>query len=471
MNKKYESLTKKELIALIEQKDKLLSNKEYGLVWADESEQEDVVLLCQKNKPIIVEDKSKAIKTDDSVANLLIEGDNFHSLTVLKESYFNQVDFIYIDPPYNTGSKNDFKYNDCWVTKNDSCIHSKWLNFMYKRLLLAKDLMSNSGVIFISIGEKELSNLNLVCEKIFGRENFLTIITRLSKSASDKGSHFAPSCDYIICYAKDKNSLNPENFYEQADESLYKKSDEYGKYRDDVAFYQASLDPLRGCINQRYFIKAPDGSYLIPPGVVFPEKISDAAFVRPKSKNDKVWRWSYETYLKQKDLLVFKQTKNSPLVDENGKKAKYNVYTKSYYSQRSEKGVKPRNFLTDKKFLNRKGTDHLKTMGLNFTYSKPKELVMHLLSIVHLPNDALILDFFAGSGTTGEAVLELNQKEKTQRRFILCTNNEENICSEICYPRIKKVITGYIKNEDKETSCFVEGLGGNLLYYKTGFFK
>ena len=125
----------------------------------------------------------------------------------------------------------------------------------------------------------------------------------------------------------------------------------------------------------------------------------------------------------------------------------------------------------DKKFLNRKGTDHLKTMGLNFTYSKPKELVMHLLSIVHLPNDALILDFFAGSGTTGEAVLELNQKEKTQRRFILCTNNEENICSEICYPRIKKVITGYIKNEDKETSCFVEGLGGNLLYYKTGFFK
>ena len=288
MNKKYESLTKKELIALIEQKDKLLSNKEYGLVWVDESDQEDVVLLCQKNKPIIVEDKSKAIKTDDSVANLLIEGDNFHSLTVLKESYFNQVDFIYIDPPYNTGSKNDFKYNDCWVTKNDSCIHSKWLNFMYKRLLLAKDLMSNSGVIFISIGEKELSNLNLVCEKIFGRENFLTIITRLSKSASDKGSHFAPSCDYIICYAKDKNSLNPENFYEHADESLYKKSDEYGKYRDDVAFYQASLDPLRGCINQRYFIKAPDGSYLIPPGVVFPEKISDAAFVRPKSKNDKV---------------------------------------------------------------------------------------------------------------------------------------------------------------------------------------
>jgi len=128
-------------------------------------------------------------------------------------------------------------------------------------------------------------------------------------------------------------------------------------------------------------------------------------------------------------------------------------------------GTKPRNFLIEKKFLNRRGTDYLKTLGLDFPYSKPKELIIHLIKITHTAKDAIILDFFAGSGTTGEAVLELNQEEKSQRKFILCTNNEGQIAEEVCYPRLEKIIKGYIKkNKVDET---IKGLGSNLQYFQT----
>jgi len=132
---------------------------------------------------------------------------------------------------------------------------------------------------------------------------------------------------------------------------------------------------------------------------------------------------------------------------------------------RKEKGVKPRNFLVDKSFLNSRATNHLKNLGLDFPYSKPKELITHLIEITHTPKNAIILDFFAGSGTTGEAVLELNQKEKTQRKFILCTNNEGKIAEEVCYPRLEKIIKGYVKKNKVNEN--IKGLGGNLQYFQT----
>ncbi len=182
-------------------------------------------------------------------------------------------------------------------------------------------------------------------------------------------------------------------------------------------------------------------------------------------EGDGRWRWSKETYLKQTHLLVFKETKSSPLLDQNGKKAKYNIYTKSYLEERKDKGTKPRNFLVDKKFLNRRGSDYLKTRGLDFPYSKPKELIDHLMRVAHVPANAIILDFFAGSGTTGEAVLDLNNEDGGKRRFILCTNNEGEIAEKVCYPRIEKIIKGYIK-KSKESEK-IKGLGGNLQYFNT----
>lgn len=465
MPKDYSKLEKEDLLKLVKKQEAELDSKKYGLVWDKEKEPEQVVLDCENNLPILKRITKKEIKTDKSDDNILIEGDNYHSLTCLNYTHKGKVDLIYIDPPYNTGKKDEWKYNDKFIDENDSYRHAKWLNMMEKRLELAKNLLKEEGVIFISIGEQEVSNLNLLCGKVFRHENFLTLIARISKTASDKGNHFAPSCDYIVCYAKNKAQIDTSNFYDEVDEDLYTKEDKDGIYRDDIALYQSALDPMRGCINQRYYILCPDGSLVIPPGNIFPKEKNEASHIKPATKEDKVWRWAFETYLKQKHLLVFKETKTSPLLDQNGKQARYNIYTKSYLEGRRDKGTKPRNFLTDKKFLNRRGTDYLKTLGLDFPYSKPKELIEHLIRIAHIPNDAIILDFFAGSGTTGEAVLDFNDEDKGKRKFILCTNNEGQIIEEVCYPRIEKIIKGYTKqSKDKE---IISGLGGNLQYFAT----
>jgi len=462
MAKDFSKLSKEELLKLVEKQKAELDAKKYGLVWDKEREPEQVVLDCENNLPILKRIAKKEIRTDESDDNIFIEGDNYHSLTVLNYTHKGKIDFIYIDPPYNTGKKDEWKYNDKFIDENDSYRHAKWLNMMEKRLELSKHLLKENGVIFISIGEQEVSNLNLLCGKIFRHENFLTIISRISKTASDKGSHFAPSCDYIVCYAKNKANIDTSNFYDEVDEDLYTKEDENGKYRDDIALYQSALDTRP---NQRYFIKCPDGSLVIPPGKSMPKEKKEGAKANP-IKGDGVWRWAIDNGFKdKKHLLVFKKTKNSPLLDQNGNKAKYNIYTKSYLEERRDKGIKPRNFLVDKKFLNRRGSDYLKTLGLDFPYSKPKELINHLMKIAHIPQDAIILDFFAGSGTTGEAVLDLNNKDKGKRRFILCTNNEGQIAEEVCYPRIEKIIKGFIKQNNDKTK--IEGLSGNLQYYKT----
>ena len=443
---KYQKLSKEELLKLVEKQDTELESKKYGLLWDREKEPEQVVLDCENNLPILKRITEKEIRTDESDDNIFIEGDNYHSLTVLNYTHKGKIDVIYIDPPYNTGKKDEWKYNDKFIDDNDSYRHAKWLNMMEKRLELSKHLLKEDGVIFISIGEQEVANLNLLCGKVFRHENFLTLISRISKTASDKGNIFAPSCDYIVCYAKNKAKIDTSNFYDEVDEDLYTKEDKDGRYRDDVALYQSGLIGLRP--NCRYFIKAPDGSKVIPP-------------------EGKFWRWEPKTSEKNKALLVFKETKNSPLLDQNGKKAKYNIYTKSYLEERRDKGTKPRNFLVDKKFLNRRGSDYLKTLGLDFPYSKPKELIDHLMRIAHIPQDAIILDFFAGSGTTGEAVLDLNNEDKGKgkRKFILCTNNEGQIAEEVCYPRIEKIIKGYTKKS--KNSEKIKGLGGNLQYFKT----
>ncbi len=454
MTKDYSILTREELIKIVKKQDAELDLKSYGIVWDREKEPEQVVLDCENNLPILKRISKKEINTDNSDDNIFIEGDNYHALTVLNYTHKGKIDFIYIDPPYNTGKKDEWKYNDKFIDENDSYGHAKWLNMMEKRIELAKNLLKEDGVIFISIGEQEVSNLNLLCSKIFRPENFLTLISRISKTASDLGNHFAPSCDYVVCYAKNKANIDTSNFYDEVDEDLYTKEDKDGKYRDDVALYQKSLKDIRP--NQKYFIDCPNGSKVIHPYSKLDEIMRDG---------DGRWRWSKETYFKNKHLLVFKKTKNSPLLDQDGKQAKYNIYTKSYLEDRKDKGIKPRNFLIDKKFLNRRGTDYLKTLGVDFPYSKPKELIDHLMKITHIPQDAIVLDFFAGSGTTGEAVLDINKEETTKRKFILCTNDEGGIAKEVCYPRIEKIIKGYIKQSKKSEK--IKELRGNLQYFET----
>jgi adenine-specific DNA-methyltransferase len=175
--------------------------------------------------------------------------------------------------------------------------------------------------------------------------------------------------------------------------------------------------------NQRYYIECPDGSFVIPPGNVFPEEVKDGAKVIPESNQDKCWRWSHDTYLKKKDMLLFTHArKNCPLVDENGNPSKWNVYDKVYFEAEEHKSFLPEDIIYD--YPNSQGTKELLDLGINFSFAKPTGLVKYLMEIVHFNSDDIILDFFSGSGTTGDACMRLNQEDNGTRRFILVQTPE-----------------------------------------------
>lgn len=424
-------------------------DESYDFTWVGKKQ-----AMIEANKPI---NKTLRPCREDSLnwentENLYIEGDNLEVLKLLQESYLNKVKMIYIDPPYNTGN-DSFIYPDDYTTNKDKYdeevgaidesgyrmfkntetngrFHSSWCSMMYPRLKLARNLLSDDGVIFISIDDHEVTNLKKISDEIYGESNLLGIISRVAKTASNKGTYFAPSVDYVLIYCKNNEKIHP--FIGNVDEKLYKKIEKEGKrqgekYRDDVALYQSALDPMRGCKNQRYYIKAPDNSLLIPPGNVFPAKKQDAEYVEPQSHTDKVWRWSFTSYLENKDLLVFKQTKNSPLLDETGKQAKYNIYTKSYLNDRKETGTLPRTLWDG--FINRKGADLLKKLDIPFDFSKPIELIVYMMTIMNINDTSYtILDFFSGSATTAHAVMQLNAEDGGKRKFIMVQLPE--VCDE-----------------------------------------
>lgn len=365
----------------------------------------------------------------DTTENLYIEGDNLEVLKLLQKSYHNKIKMIYIDPPYNTG--HDFVYKDNFkdnlqnyleitgqtdedgnkITTNSESngrYHTDWLNMMYPRLRLARNLLTDDGVIFISIGQAEIHNITKMCDEIYGEDNRIGMVSRVTKTASNNGTYFAPTLDYVLCYAK--NIINVSKFKDKVDLSLYKKTETEGvhkgeKYRDDVALYQAALNDLRP--NQKYFIECPDGSKAIPPCSILDEVMREG---------DGRWRWSKEKYLESKDLLVFKRTDRSPLLDEFGNKSKYNIYTKSYLNERAESGTLPRELWSD--FINRKGADYLKKLDIPFDFSKPYELLQYIMEIATIKYDDIVLDFFSGSATTAEAVIRANVEDGGNRKFI-----------------------------------------------------
>ena len=364
----------------------------------------------------------------DTTQNLYIEGDNLEVLKLLQKSYSGKIKIIYIDPPYNTGK--DFVYKDNYKdnlknykevtgqidsegnklstnSDSDGRYHSNWLNMMYPRLKLARNLLSDDGVIFMSIDDNEIDNLKKIGYEIFGEINLVSTITRVTKTTSFRGNHISPSKDYLIVIAKDIELLKP--FSDEVDENQFKKIEKQGerigeKYRDDIAFYLSTLETRP---NQRYFIQCPDGTKVLPPGKTFPPDI-------PK-KGDGVWRWNYESFMDKKDLIVFKKSDRSPLIDENGKQAKWNLYTKSYLSDKLENGNIPRDFWTG--FLNREGTKDLKELNIPFDFPKPVRLIENIIKITGI-NKGYVLDFFSGSSTTAHAIFKLNCEQDKSLNFI-----------------------------------------------------
>lgn len=439
---KYSEFSKEELLALVEKQDNELSSKKYGLVWDAEREPEKVVLDCENNLPVLKRVKGKEVrepKNNSLEDNILIEGDNYHALTVLNYTHQEKIDVIYIDPPYNTGNK-DFKYNDKYVDREDGYRHSKWLNFMEKRLNLAKDLLSDSGVIFISIDDHEQAQLRLLCDLIFGAENFIGEIIRKTKSMTgDEGAGFNLQHEILIIYSKNKRSVNL--FGEDKDYNAYKNPD------NDIKGDWVSGDPSAKSGGDSTYFK----------------------IVNPYTKNydlpplGRYWAFSQNTlkeYIKNGKIVFKKKYKK----DERG-------FIFKRYKNELKENTNPVNslFAIDSDFMNQVGTKELKEIFNKeiFNNPKPTSFIKKIIKFSS-KNNSTVLDFMAGSGTTGHAVLELNKEDGGNRKFILCTNNENKICEEITYPRLERVIRGYKKNGDGEK---VEGLGGNLQYFRTDLIK
>ncbi len=418
-----------------------LKQLNYGLVWLDvpEAFEDDV----ENKLPILEEVPKLAINSKDGKpTHLLIEGDNYHALTCLNYTHKGKVDVIYIDPPYNTGS-DGFKYKDKRFLKeypdgtevpiDHPLRHSYWLSFMKKRLELAKDILKDAGVIFISIDDNEYAQLKLLCDEIFGEKNFIQNFMWLhGKGKKDTWSRTLQQ--YILCYAKDKSKLNPWIVLNSANYNYQNPdNDKRGAwFSGSISFSEERSNKK----HKNYFeIKSPSG-------IVWKRQ----------------WQCSYEEmkdYLKQKKIFF-------------GLAPKYDAVPRIKIFPDDISEQIPSNII-DGVGTTREAQKSLDGMFGEkvLDYPKPVGLIRHLLDISFGSDDILVLDFFAGSGTTGEAVLELNKKDNGRRRFILITNNDEitngkkhKIMSDVCYPRVKNIIRGYNGNE---------GLGNSIRYFKAAF--
>ena len=442
-----------ESLIAINQIENELTSKKYGLVWEEHEEEVDVKM--RTHIPVFTEVEAKEIvgASESEQYNFLLEGDNLHSLKLLEKTHKGKIDVIYIDPPYNTGNK-DFKYDDTFVDKLDSYKNSKWLSFMWSRLKVAHKLLSSEGIIFISIDDNELYPLKMICDEIFGEQCFVTNLIWQKKTGASDAKGIATITEYILVYVKDyavMDSVFDKN-YEAFDAKRYRYKDEY--FNERGPFYYDSLD--RGSVRYsdtlNYSIKSPNGDDIYPNG-------------RKNFENDGwTWKWSKEKVewgIRNGFIDITPSSKK-----ENGWAVRYKIYLNVDNENRPiGKSAPYKNLITT--ILNANAAADIKKMFNGktvFQYSKPVGLMGFLLSC-EKNKKALILDFFAGSGTTGQAVLEKNMEDGGNRHFILCTNNENNICEGVTYQRLKTVITG----KCADGSQYSEGLPANLKYYKTDF--
>lgn len=441
---KYKNLTREQLLEKIKQ----LEKHRYGLVWEDKLE--DVAEQCEQDLPVLHEEISKEIDLDESKPfNIIIEGDNYHALYTLSFTHRRKVDVIYIDPPYNTGNKT-WKYNNAFVDTEDRFRHSKWLSFMNKRLRLAKSLLKETGILVCAIDDYELAGLKLLLDNIFGEHNKLGNCVVVHNPGGRQDEKFFPTAhEYMLVYAKNISYANIGTL-ELSHEKIgqYKKSDKNGSYklrgfrrsgsnsrREDRPnlFYPIYINEDTSEMSINNF----NGSLMLLP-------IDDKGIER-------CWRWNAETFEMKKDNYI----------ELKKVKGHIGLYVKE--REDDNKGEKPKTIWNKPKYAAVSGTSTLKsifnTTNKIFDYPKSVNLLIDIFSVTTKPN-SLILDFFAGSGTTGQAILELNQRDNGNRQFILCTNNENKICEEVTYPRIKKVINGYNNSNP---------IPSNLKYFKTSF--
>ncbi|MCH5250391.1 MAG: site-specific DNA-methyltransferase [Lachnospiraceae bacterium] len=421
-----------ESLIAINQIEKELVSKRYGLVW--EEHEENVDVMMRDNVPVFTEvPEREIIEAPEAGYNFLLEGDNLHSLHLLEKTHREKVDVIYIDPPYNTGGK-DFKYDDTFIDEKDGFRHSKWLSFMYERLNLARNLLKKSGVLFASIDDNEVSQLKLLCDEVFGANNFVGMILWKKKTNGNNMGWLPPVHDYIICYAKSIDNIFDMG-YEISEEESYEK---YSNPDNDPRGPWTTTDLSANHKGPYFSITNPKtGEIFYPP-------------------EGRYWVFNESEVKKRIEdgRIIFGKSGNARPVQR--------VFAKDRgFSKRKAESW------WDKQAMNADATQELKDIfgvAKVFSHPKPSKLIQNIIAIA-CGKEGTILDFFAGSGTTAQAILELNQQDGGNRKFILCTNNENNICEDLTYQRIKTVITG----KRKDGTEYSEGIPANLKYYCTDF--
>ena len=408
------------------------SETQYGLRWMDVPEAFDD--KAENAVPILEEVKEKAITSEDGKpTHILIEGDNYHALTCLNYTHKGAIDVIYIDPPYNTGS-DGFIYKDkrvldkfpdgTTVPTDHPLRHSYWLSFMHKRLQLAKNLLSKRGVIFISIDDNEQANLKLLCDQVFGEKNFVGTLIHQRAKGGGQAKHIVKGHDYILLYSSFINNISLARkkvvqnktieingeYYIKNDDVIRKSFGKYDKSLGDRRCYYEELEKYKGIEKKKEIEK------LIKQGVYFLEPNKDGMHTICE-------------YIKVDDA------------------------TSKLYSII--------------KVLSEEGKKELENLGItNFSYPKPIEIIKQLIEAgTFISKSSTILDFFAGSGTTMHATMQLNEEDGGHRQCILVTNNENQICEKVTYERNRRVMQGYTNAKGEE----VAGLGNSLKYYRTAF--
>lgn len=429
----------------------LREHKKYGLVWEDKPE--DVEERLRDELPVLHEVKDKAILSDepDAPNHILIEGDNLEALTALSYTHEGKIDVIYIDPPYNTGNK-DFVYNDSFVDTEDSYRHSKWLSFMNKRLKIAKKLLSDKGVIFISIDDNEQAQLKLLCDEVFGNHFMGTLVWFKKRKGSFLSNKMVSLTEYVHIYGKDSSielfGGKPDNNESQP---IIKRTNSL-----KVLHFEGNIVKS----------KLPNGTY---PVGVYGEGSSASELLNDIEIHEGLVKTAFDI----KAPFVWSQ---EYLDDEIRNGTEILMNTKNFQVRvirHNNDSIKALPSFIDGRESNATNEDayemlkNIFEIDRPFQYSKPVNFIKTLLNANSYFNKrANVLDFFAGSGTTLHATMQLNAEDGGHRRCILVTNNENNICEEITYERNKRVINGYTTPKGVK----VDGLKANTLrYYKTDY--
>ena len=479
------------LLTYLSELERDVNGKKYGLVFEEHREEIDDIL--DRNTPVLTENKDLFIDNGGEM-NFLIEGDNIASLKLLEKTHKGKIDLIYIDPPYNTGIK-DFIYDDDYVDKEDGFKHSKWISFMMKRLEIARKLLTEEGVIFIQISDIELAQLRLICDSVFGEENFLNIISVNMKniagaSGGREDKKFKKNCEYILIYAKNYDVLpifNGAFDYEEIGDLVQRYRDENISWK----YTTALVDP---------------GEKIYIGSTVDGEGDEIKIYKRSNYNIKSVSKLIKEENLSEKDIYskyshcIFQtampQSSIRPRVMEKVKElgVKSDLFSIEYIPKSGKnKGKLYEQFYKGKNFrlfawlrdvseeidgkLYKKtlqgtywnyiaGTKNLTKEG-NVEFPNGKKPLDLMKRIVYLyPNkNSIVLDFFAGSGSTGHAVISQNMEDNGNRKFILCTNNQNNICREKTYQRLSNVIQGYVTEKGK----IFNSMPASLKYYKVDY--